>query len=347
MQNNKYFSIILVLLFLSGCHPTRLRTAETPTVVSPTITAGQTNTPANTSTPVSTSTPEPVTATPDDLSAARLGQPSMDLVAQSAVMIDAATGDILYDKNAHQRMYPASTTKIMTALLALKYFNLDEIIQVREESNLTWMSERMNAQKAGLFYGQELTMKELLYGLLLASGSDAAFTIAVNVARRESGETFMDDEQAIAYFSDLMNQQAAVIGATHTNFTNPDGIQDPNHYTTANDLAIIAQHAMQDPQFREIVATTVYETAEIITAAGGIFSRFWENTNRLIQPQDEQYYPLANGIKTGTTPEAGHCLVSSASVGNNLIIAVVLGSTEVGVWSDSIKLLDYAQDRRP
>lgn len=338
------FAILLVLLFLSSCNPAGPAVAETPTLLSPTMTAGQTSTPVATSTPVNTSTPVPETAASNDSSTTGLTQPTIDLAAQSAVVMDAATGDILYEKNAHQRMFPASTTKMMTALLALEYFSLDEIIRVGEESNLAWTQDRMNAQKAGLFYGQELAMKELLYGLMLTSGSDAAFTIAANVARVERGEMFMDDEQALAHFADLMNRKASAIGAVETNFTNPDGMQDPNHYTSASDLALIAQYAMQDPRFRELVATTAYQTAETVTRTGDIISRFWENTNRLIQPQDEHYYASANGIKTGTTAEAGFCLVSSASFGDTLVIAVVLGSTEEGVWTDSIRLLEFAKD---
>lgn len=340
MKKNRFFTMILVLLVMSGCIPAGDGTVDAPTAASPTTAVPPTLTPA------STHTPEPATATPEDAPAAGLVLPSMDLAAQSAVLVDALTGDVLYEKNAHQRMYPASTTKIMTALLALEYFRTDEIIRVGEESNLTWTAERIDAQKAGLYYGQELAMRELLYGLLLASGSDAAFTIAANVARRESGEIFMDDQQAVIYFSELMNRKAAVIGAAETNFTNPDGIQDPNHYSTAFDLALIARAAMQDTQFREIVATTVYETAQTITESGGVYSRSWENTNKLIQPEDVHYYAPANGIKTGTTPEAGHCLVSSAMVGSDLFIAVVLGSTQEGVWSDAAMLLEYAKENR-
>jgi D-alanyl-D-alanine carboxypeptidase (penicillin-binding protein 5/6) len=266
------------------------------------------------------------------------------LHAQSAILFDAATGEVLYEKNAHEKMYPASTTKIMTAILALDYFKLDEIIRVGDEANLTWTSDRLAAQKAGLYYGQELTMNELLYGLLLASGSDAAFTVAVNVARRERGNDFLTDDQALIHFSALMNQKAKSIGAVETYFVNPDGMQDSQHYSTAYDLALIATYAMQDPRFREIVATPVYTTAQTVTSSGGIYSRSWENTNRLIQSQDEQYYAPANGIKTGTTSEAGHCLVSSAMVGDNLVIAVVLNSTQERVWSDSVTLLEYAND---
>ena len=334
MHNKICSTTLITLLFLAGCIPTKPIMVQTPAVIQPTIAATLTSTP----------TPTPEAAAPHELPTASRVLPSLDLQAQSAVLLDGTTGEILYAKNAHQQMYPASTTKIMTAILALEYFKLDEVIRVGDEANLTWTAERMDAQKAGLIYGQELTMKELLYGLLLDSGSDAAFTIAVNVARRESSESLMTNDQAITNFAALMNKQSQAIGAVETNFINPDGFQDPNHYSTAYDLALIAGYGMQNAQFREIVATTTYSMAQVVTPAGGKFSRTWENTNRLIQPQDEQYYAPANGIKTGTTPEAGHCLISSAMVGGNLVIAVVLNSTPEGVWSDSVTLLEYAND---
>jgi D-alanyl-D-alanine carboxypeptidase (penicillin-binding protein 5/6) len=281
------------------------------------------------------------------LSIVNRGQPTPDnLDARSAVLIDAQSGGVLSEKRAVQKMYPASTTKIMTALLALEYFKPDEWITVGDEINLAWTGSRLDAQKAGLEYGQELTMKELLYGLLLPSGSDAAFVVAVNVARRESGDDFMPIDQAVEHFSYLMNARARELGAVDTNFVNPDGYHDPHHYSTAYDLALIARQAMQESQFRKIVSTSLYKALEV-SDAGGNAGKYWANTNRLIDRQDEQYYPAANGIKTGTTPEAGYCLISSAMFGQKLAIAVVLDSTQEGVWSDSVTLLDYAKDNLP
>lgn len=338
-MQQKWFSVAFVaLLCLGGCTPTSQSITTTPVELVPLITV------LPTATPVHTRTTEETPPAPHDPVFLHNEQTALNLEAQSVVLLDADTGTVLYEENAYQQMYPASTTKIMTGLLALEYFHPDELLLVGEEANLTWVSDRLDAQKAGLYYGQQLTMKELLYGLLLASGSDAAFTIAVNVARRATGDDFLDDEQAIAFFSTLMNQHADAIGANETNFTNPDGIQDPKHNTTAYDLALIAKDAMQDPLFREIVAAAVFRTGENVTESGRIRSRTWENTNRLIQPTDPHYYAPANGIKTGTTPEAGHCLVSSAIVRDHLVIAVVLGSTEEGVWSDSVTLLEYAKE---
>lgn len=347
MQNRLCSTTLLLLILFTGCVPSKSMAARSDKELQPmtvsTLTDKFVRTSIPTATIAATRTEAPIhTSTP-----APEKYPDLGLQAQSAILLDTMTGKVLYAKNAHQKMYPASTTKIMTAILALDYLHLDEVLRVGDEANLTWSSERLDAQKAGLYYGQEITMKELLYGLLLASGSDAAYTIAVNVAQRESGDDFLPDDQALTHFSELMNQKAMSIGAAETNFTNPDGMQDPNHYSTAYDLALIAQYAMQDARFREIVATPNYQTAQTVTKSGGIYSRTWENTNRLIQPQDEHYFALANGIKTGTTSEAGHCLVSSAMVGDSLVIAVVLNSTSEGVWADSVTLLKYANSSLP
>jgi D-alanyl-D-alanine carboxypeptidase (penicillin-binding protein 5/6) len=339
-------TIVLALLFLADCYPAGLPEPAIATPVPPPATATPTSVPTSTSTPTPTATPTltpTVTVTPTQIPTATPVQPDLRLAAGSAVLIDTQTGDILYDKNAHQRMFPASTTKIMTALLALEYFKPDEIILVGDEVNLAWTKLRLDSQKAGLFYLQKLSMKELLYGLLLDSGSDAAFVIAVHVARRESDDDFMPISEAVEHFIALMNERARALGAVGTNFINPDGYHDPNHYTTAYDLALIAQQAMQDPLFREIVATHLHNTVTV-GARNGSFPKSWANTNRLIDPHDERYYASANGIKTGTTGQAGYCLVSSAKFEKDMVIAVVLDSTQEGVWSDSVTLLDYAKD---
>ncbi len=280
--------------------------------------------------------------TPSQQPVAYLEPDTLGLAAQSAVLIDAQSGRVLYEKNAHQRMFPASTTKMMTALLALEYFDLDEVIWVGEEVNLAWTTFRLDAQKAGLLYSQEISMQELLYGLMLVSGSDAAFVIAVNVARRESGDAFLPIDQAVERFCGLMNARARELGALETNFTSPDGYQDSNHYSTAYDLALIARAAMQDDRFQTIVGATFYRPAGSQTDTG-IFTQAWTNTNRLLDREDAAFYAPATGIKTGTTEEAGYCLVSAAEFDRASAIAVVLDSTQEGVWSDSVSLLEYAR----
>ncbi|TLN23093.1 D-alanyl-D-alanine carboxypeptidase, partial [bacterium] len=330
--------IFLAFLLLSACVPGKARETSTPTVLPPTATLAPTAT--RTATAAATATAVLVTSSPQPI--LYVEPPALDLAAESAVLIDSRTGDVLFEKNAHQRMFPASTTKVMTALLALEYFDPDEMIWVGDEVNLAWTTFRLDAQKAGLLYSQEISMKELLYGLMLVSGSDAAFVIAANVARRESDDPFLPLGPAIERFCELMNQRARELGALESNFTSPDGYQDPNHYSSAYDLALIARAAMQDARFREIVGAAFYRPGESVSNTG-TFSQVWTNTNRLLDQNDEHYYAPATGIKTGTTDEAGYCLISSADLDGQTYIAVALNSTQEGVWSDSTAMLEFAR----
>ncbi|MCE5208696.1 MAG: D-alanyl-D-alanine carboxypeptidase [Chloroflexi bacterium] len=331
--------LILMAIWLTACNP---KPAADLLPQAP----AATETPFNTPTPAATQTLSP-TATADAAATAAYQnllyeQSGLNLSAVSAVLLDAQSGEVLLGKNSSQEMFPASTTKIMTALLALEHFDLDERIVVGEEIDQAYTPLRVNANKAGLALGQNISMKDLLYGLLLISGSDAAFVIAVNTARRESGTAFASVDEAVAYFSAMMNKRAKEIGALNSHFVNPDGFHDPDHYSSAYDLAIIAQTAMQNSTFRDIVQTPVYQTREIVSENGSITLR-WQNTNRLLDLHDVYYYAPANGIKTGTTNEAGSCLISSAYFNDRLMIAVVLDSTTENVWSDSISLLEYAR----
>ncbi|GAP14096.1 D-alanyl-D-alanine carboxypeptidase [Longilinea arvoryzae] len=340
-KRHAFRCLFLVVFFLSACSPANFGAGIPSTVkrtmVTPTLTDTPTSAPSATPTP----TPEPVPPTAQPV--VYLEQDPLALAAQSAILIDAQSGTVLYEKAAHRRMFPASTTKIMTALLALEYFDRDEVIWVGDEVNLAWTKFRLDAQKAGLLYSQEIGMEDLIYGLMLVSGSDAAFVIAVNVARRESGDAFMPIDQAVERFCGLMNERARELGALDTNFTSPDGYQDSNHYSTAYDLALIARAAMQDDRFRKIVDVAYYRPAGSETDTG-TFSQAWSNTNRLLDREDAVFYAPATGIKTGTTDEAGHCLVSSAEFDGAGAIAVVLDSTAEGVWSDSVSLLEYARE---
>lgn len=334
--------ICLLAVWLSACGPSANRPQVDLTPQPPAAS------PSPSETPPPTATAEPsTTATIDATGTAQFlniayEQSALNLDAVSALVMDAQTGQVLVEKNARQRMYPASTTKIMTALLALEYFSLDETLLVGEEVNQSWTKLRINAQKAGLEYGQEISVKDLLHGLLLMSGSDAAFVLAFNTALRASGGSFASVEEGVGYFSAMMNERARQLGAMDTNFVNPDGFHDPNHYSTAYDLAVISQAAMQNGIFRSIVQTPLYRSAELVFDNGS-YPLHWQNTNRLLDVHDVHYYTPANGIKTGTTPEAGSCLVSSATFDGRLVIAVVLDANMESVWTDSIRLLEYAR----
>lgn len=265
----------------------------------------------------------------------------INIGAKSAVLIEENTGKILYDKSGSMRLYPASATKIMTALLAIENDKLNDVITIGNEIKLI----PADASRAGLCVGEEITLKELLMGMMLPSGNDAAMTAAVYTARKVSGNQSMDDSDAIKYFSNLMNRRASEIGAIDTHFVNPHGYQDPDHYTTAHDLALIAREAMKNSTFREIVKTGEFKSQDEIIPSNSkspsVVTHDWKNSNMLINPAFSQYYPSATGIKTGHTDQAGFCLVSSAESNGMGIIAVVLDDTSKGIWTDSRGLLDY------
>ena len=271
-----------------------------------------------------------------------------DLEAESAIVIDGDSGKVLFDKNADKKMYPASTTKIMTALLALKYGDLDEEVKIGDEVGLLLP----DASKAGLEYGESMTLEHLLEALMLPSGNDAANTIAVHIAKKVSGDETMERSEALPYFRELMNEEAKALGANNTHFVNAHGYPNEDHYTSACDLALIALEAMKYSSFRDTVKLTYAETGSVSVAAGGAGrdnegegTHSWMNTNKLLIKDSGFYYENATGIKTGYTSAAGYCLVASAEKDGRSVIAVLLNSTEQGQRSDAVKLLKKALNK--
>ncbi|MGE5389571.1 MAG: D-alanyl-D-alanine carboxypeptidase family protein [Deltaproteobacteria bacterium] len=264
------------------------------------------------------------------------GQSShLSIEAQAAIVMDQA-GHILYKKNEQIRMYPASTTKILTALLAVENCDLNETVTVGPEISMI----PITSGRCGLEQGESITMRDMLYGMLLRSGNDAAAAIAVFIARRANPDITMNEQEALGEFSWMMNQRAQELGAKDSHFVNPHGLHEPEHYSTARDLALIAITAMQDPFLKEVVATPSYSPAGRTDKATGQ-ALVWINTNKLLDKQSPFYMAYATGIKTGHTEEAGYCLVSSARSSHGQVYAIVLNSTQNGVWKDSAQLLDY------
>ncbi|MNQ85003.1 D-alanyl-D-alanine carboxypeptidase DacB precursor [compost metagenome] len=250
------------------------------------------------------------------------------LEGEGILLMDEDTGDILFSINDTERLYPASTTKILTALITLEKGDPNDLITVGSEVHLRTPGE----SSAGLKQGQKLRLKDLVAAMLLPSGNDAARTAARYIARMDSGHS-MSPEESEVYFAGLMNTRAKELGAEASHFVNPHGLHDPNHYSTAKDMAMIAQAAMRNKDFRSIVA----EQKHTATLSNISFS----NRNKLIQRGGEYYFQGADGIKTGFTDEAGYCLVASASRNGRNLISVVLHSSAEGVWKDSSKLLEY------
>jgi len=245
---------------------------------------------------------------------------------EAAIVLDADSGKVLFAKAGDARMYPASTTKMMTALLALELGDLEELVAVGEEARPTTSDESV----AGLTVGTTMTLRDLLSGLMLPSGNDAARVIAKHIAEKSEGGPVEDWNAA---FAALMNAKAKKLGARDTHFANPHGLHDPEHYSTAYDLALIAREAMRNPAFREIVASSAY-----VTEAG---DASFGNRNKLLDEGGEEYFRGANGVKTGYTSAAGYCLVASAEREGRELISVVLRSTEEALYSDTRRLLMY------
>ncbi len=233
--------------------------------------------------------------------------------ASAAVLIEGKTGAVLFAKNPDERRAPASTTKMMTAIVALEKGNLNQKIQV---SNL---AAGTRGSTIWLRSGDVLTLRELLKGTMLRSGNDGSIAIAEGV----SG--------SVADFATLMNLKAKEIGALNTNFRNPHGLRAPSHYTTALDLAIIARYGLNNTYF----AGLVKQKTNILHWEESLKEVNIKNTNKLLWCLEG-----ADGVKTGTTNEAGHCLVASATRNGNQFISVVLNSRDR--WNDSARLLEYA-----
>ena len=255
-----------------------------------------------------------------------------DISAEAAILIEIDSGEILYEKNANAPMYPASTTKIMTALLALEHLDLEDKITVPEDMGLA------DGSAMYLLPGEVFTVRELLDGLLVKSANDAA----VLLARTISGD--------IQSFATLMNQRAKDIGCTNTSFANPNGLHDPSHTISAHDMALIAREAMKNATFRELVSqvnVTLDETPQTPE------KRYFRNTNRFLWSTSKiiynnEYIPIkyevVDGIKTGYTEEAGNCLVSSGEKNDIRVISVVFKASGYDVYRDSRLLLDYGFD---
>ncbi len=248
--------------------------------------------------------------------------------SEAAILIDANTGKSLYEKNATQQMYPASTTKIMTAILTIENCELDETVTVNYNAISTIPSGYSIAE---LVEGEELTVKQLLEVLLVHSANDAANVLAMHVGG------------SIDSFVSMMNSKAQEIGCTNTNFTNTYGKQEDTHYTTAKDLALIAQYCMKNSTFRSFVS----QPECTITATNKHEPRNFKNTNDLIRPSSDYYYEYAIGIKTGYTSEAKNCLISASSKDGFETISVILGADKApdgasARYVDSINLFEYA-----
>ena len=262
---------------------------------------------------------------------------SITIDSPACILMESSTGKILYEKNANEVRYPASTTKIMTAILVLENCELTDVATVSHNAIYSIPADYVTSN---IKEGEELTIEQLLNVLLIPSANDAAIVLAEHMAG------------SVDKFADLMNEKAKEIGCKNTNFVNPNGVHNKDHVSTCYDLALIAQYAMKNETFREIVKKTEYTLPA--TNKYPKADRTFTTTNDLLvkntsKSKSNYYYPDSIGVKTGYTGEAGNCLVSAAKKDNMEVIAVVLGSefTSEGLsekFLDSIALLNYAFD---
>lgn len=238
-----------------------------------------------------------------------------DPQAQAAILADPESNFVLYEKNADQKQYPASTTKIMTALLTLE--NVDDLNTLVEVTEEDFDGVDVDSSKAGFMVGEQVPVIDLLYGLMLPSGNEAANTLARYVGGG-----------SIKEFVKMMNKRARALGCKNTHFANPNGLHDDNHYTTARDLYTIAQKAMENETFQDIVSTaqkTLSETNKTSERGGKALKVFTTNMLIFSRNQPQYFYTYAKGIKTGHTSQAGYCLVAAAQKGDGWLLSVVMG----------------------
>ena len=236
--------------------------------------------------------------------------PVQAVSAEKAIVLDAVTGRVIYERNADQRSLIASTTKIMTALIVCEQCNVLDRMRIPKEA------VGIEGSSMYLKEGEVLTIQELLYGLMLSSGNDAAVALAIYCGGTVEG------------FAELMNDKAHVLGLQNTHFENPNGLDSPGHYSTARDLAVLAAYAMENPIFYKTVS------AKIVTVG----SRYLRNHNKLLWQ-----VPGADGVKTGYTKAAGRILVSSATRDGRRLICVTLN--DPNDWADHSALLEEGFSR--
>lgn len=238
------------------------------------------------------------------------------LTAKGAVVIDMQSGQVLFDQQKDTSLYPASITKVMTCILALENGNLTDKVTTSQ------LAREQEGNRVYLETGEQETLEQMLYGLMLNSGNDAAIAIAEHIAG------------SVPKFAEMMNEKAKELGAVHTHFVNPNGLHDDQHTTTAYDMALIANYAMKNSKFRDIVATQYYDWH------GQAWDSRLVNINPMLWNYDD-----ATGVKTGFTDQAQQTMIASAKRGDREVLAVVMGvQLKQTIRLETTQLLDYGFD---
>ena len=252
----------------------------------------------------------------------------IDVNSKAALIVEVNSGKIVYEKDIYEQNYPASVTKILTAIITIEKCNLNDIANV-SQSAISHIPEGYVV--APLYVGEKITIKDLLYALMLKSANDAAYVLAEHVGG------------SVDEFSEMMNNKAKELGCKNTHFVNPNGIHNQEHYTTAYDMYLISNYAMKNETFAEIVST--YEYTLLPTNKHPNKDRIMKNTNNFINPKNSYYNKNVKGVKTGTTVQAGNCLITDSSDNGLEFITVVLGAkTSDSKFSETRKMINYAYD---
>lgn len=237
------------------------------------------------------------------------GQARPGLSANNAALIDQETGELLFEKNAHEKQSVASITKVMTAIIAIESGKLDEVSATSRRAIYT------EGSSIYLEQGEKMTVEDLVYGLMLRSGNDAAVAISEQIGGSVEGFVY------------LMNEKAEWIGMQNTHFDNPHGLESPTHYSTAYDMALLLRYAMENKTFQKISGTKMHK------AENRTYS--WKNKNRLLTEK----YKYCTGGKTGFTKKAGRTLLTSAKKGDKALVAVTLNAPDD--WNDHIQMFEW------
>ena len=264
---------------------------------------------------------------------------NFSLSAEFAIVYDLKSGEVLFAKNATDRAYPASITKLMTSIVALKYCDPDDVFTAGDELSFVVKGSSL----AFIYKGHKLKLKMLIDAMMLPSGNDAAYVVAANAGRIIAGDKSLSAAEAVSVFVDKMNEEAKRLGCKGTHFANPDGFHDDRHFTTAYDLALISEEALKYEVINKSVkkeqVDAVYESGQMMT---------WINSNYLIryhslstEDRKKWYSEYATGLKTGTTSQAGSCMVASAKKGDREIVAVLLKCKDgMGRYEDALEIIN-------
>lgn len=253
----------------------------------------------------------------------------IDLAANSAYVMKASTGEVLFEKNSTDAIAPASTTKLITALTAMRYCDMDDIVTIGKEVKMI----ASDSSKAGLLPGEKMSVKQLMIAMLLPSGNDAAYALAAHTGRVIAKDNSMGYKKAVAVFVKEMNETAKEVSADHSKFCSPDGYDCNGQEVTAEDIAEIGKAVVAS---KELTSITCMKESHEIWKTGETGD--YKNTNLLLDENSEYYNRDTIGLKTGTSDAAGCCLVSAFEISGEDYIVVVMGSTEEGRWEDANKL---------